>query len=121
MGLGGPKGVRARPRIPGSSPPPTRRHCRYRRHLVPGLLLDPNLPAPEHVEPRILVPAPSGLPIGPARARPDVHAIGPARSKLWMGRGLMSPPLRSVLSESDRNTVLFVSTRQILFRKNGGV
>lgn len=82
IGLGGSRAVRTRPRVPGSSPPPTRRHCRYRRHLVPGLLLDPNLPAPAHVEPRILLPAPSGLPIGSSRARPDVHSIGLTHSKL---------------------------------------
>jgi hypothetical protein len=82
MGLGGSRAVRTRPRVPGSSPPPTRRHCRYCRHLVPGLLLDPNLPAPVHVEPRTLVPAPSGLPIGSSRARPDVYPIGRARSLL---------------------------------------
>ena len=38
---------RARPRDPSSSPPPTRLHCRHRRHLVPGLLLDPELPLPQ--------------------------------------------------------------------------
>lgn len=82
MGFGGFRGVWARPRVPGSSPPPTRRHCRYRRHLVPGLLLDPNLPAPAHVEPRTLVPALSGLLIGLSRVRPDVYATGRAHSKL---------------------------------------
>lgn len=45
-GLGGSGGVPSAPRVPDSSPPPTRSHCRYRRHLVPGLLLDPEPPLP---------------------------------------------------------------------------
>lgn len=66
-GLGDLGASRERPRVPDSSPPPTRSHCRYRRHLVPGLLRDPEPPfPPAHVEPRILAPALSGFRIGPA-------------------------------------------------------
>lgn len=93
-GLGGLGASRACPRVPGSSPPPTRRHCRYRRHLVPGLLLDPEpLLPPARDEPRTLVPAPSGLLIGPTRERPGDCPIGRAhtinaRVRRAQGRGL---------------------------------